>query len=455
MNGNFLNSLQRPDAWDDPDLNAYFTKNAAIRELEGFVSRRCLAVGLKGIGKTAAFRYLAEFDRSPDVVVGINRRDYRFFLDGTAVHWANAQALFEDDLVMEALRALIASSLGRKISAQRLRAAKQLFGTYKDALGRVIKSIGGVNILGVGFTRLRPQNQPPAGLQLEAETRKAQELLREICIQGVKVRIVIDDPETIFHSGPELNPHLLGGLFLAALRLSGTIPNFKVIILIKTHIYYPVVTRMEELDKFPGAMLHLGWKREELLQVLERRLQWAHGAWPDYVDGDDNTAKELIRTAIGGRLRTGPRELLRWSELAIRGSPSGKISLESIEASRAELAQYSLRALEAAFSDQYPGLGEVIRRLFHDFPSREFTPRDLEDHILQVMTQDDEMMHLRSHQWLRRLTNRTLPKTLLESGALSFKLDKELVLPYEDRYDEDHFRAAGAVRLTPILADAL
>jgi hypothetical protein len=456
MMPNLLDSLKRLDAWDDPDLEDYFTKNAATSDLVGFESQRCLAVGLKGIGKTATFRYLTEFDRTADVVVGVTHRRYRFLLDKTSVSRSFSQSLFEDDLVMQALQMILYAKLGPKAGEKNLTAAERLCGSFRDKLKTAFASIGGVTFLGVGFTRLTPPSAQPSGLQLAAETSQALDVLRAICARGVKVRIVIDDPENIFQSGAALDAGLLGGLFAAALRLTEIIPNFKVIILIKTHIFYPVFKGMEEQDKFPDATVHLGWKREELLALLEKRIQWAGGGWSGHVEGSAEQAKELIRTGICANLRNGPRELLRWAELSTRSSSSGKLDRASIEASKGEMARYSLEALEAAFSDQYPHLGDVIRCLFRGFALTEFSREELVNHFERLLVGNDEMMQLRSAlQWLAQLTPRTLPKILLESGSISLRLGKELVLPYEDQYDENRFRVADGLRLTPILADAI
>ena len=76
----FRGACQRLDGGRDQNLTSYFEITEALNELARFDTPQTLAVGMKGVGKSAAFRYLTELDQGADVVVGLTPENYTLHL---------------------------------------------------------------------------------------------------------------------------------------------------------------------------------------------------------------------------------------------------------------------------------------------------------------------------------------------------------------------------------------
>src|SRR6266436_7547512 len=104
----FPDTCKRLDAGIDNRLSSYITKTKAIDALENFSSRAVIAVGLKGIGKSSAFRYLTEISKdSNEVIIGINPDKFTLHLTNRDLSYTTYRKQFEHDIVIEALRAII------------------------------------------------------------------------------------------------------------------------------------------------------------------------------------------------------------------------------------------------------------------------------------------------------------------------------------------------------------
>jgi hypothetical protein len=449
----FLASTEQLDAWRDADLGRYFTPTDSVSALADPASRRVLAVGLKGIGKTATFRFLTQFDRSQDVTVGIHRKNYSVYLPPGRLNHAACQRQFEHDLVVEALRAVAEAkpSLARLDGALLKRAQNQV-SSYREAVRKLATRVSGISILGCGFNIHQDDSTPLVGLRREEDVQAAFEVLRELVGAGVRIRIVIDDPELVFLAGPHLDTHLLGGLFLAAHELSDELPGLKIVILIKTHVYSPIVHEIADLvDKHPRGVVRLSWTGSELAQVLVNRLRWAEAQWDEVFDGDRG---ELVEYLLG-RLRSGPRELLHWIGLAADRTGGGRIDHAAFEACRPEMAAYSLNTLGAAFSESYPEAIRVLQQLFRGDRDRRFTPGELVEHIEKLKVSDPALRSLWTMDWLSTHTPRTLLGVLFETGSVALESGGELILPFDRRNDPDHYQRADRLLMTPALIEAI
>lgn len=439
----------------DQKLKAYVTPTKALAALESTSSDAAVAVGLKGTGKSSAYRYLTEF-KVPDVVVAINPDSYEFTLPARNLHYAAARKQFEHDLVLEALRAIVnAEDRARKkgATAAMIAAARKQVTSYletvKKAAGRV-KGFGG-SILGCGFTIQVADAQTSVGLLLRKDIESAREALKKICDAGVVVRIVIDDPEHVFSATKDLDTHLLGGLCLAAIGLRRAIKNFKVVIFLKTHVYHPVAAAMEDLSKYPDHMVRLTWTRPELLTLIERRLSAASLRIEDLFKAKAATDGKQIIEQMVPNIRNGPRDLLRWLDLALLASNDSPVTMAHINGVAGKASRDAFVEMERAHFESYPQLGSVVKTIFKAKPSQQFSHREFAEHIRDLLINDKDMQALSNIPWMQRQAASTLPFVLFEAGALAFRNDSETTLPFEENYDLVNFQSAASLFLTPAL----
>jgi hypothetical protein len=446
----------------DERLGGYYVKTPAIQALADFTSEPGLAVGLKGIGKTAAYRYLAEFDarnpETPDITIGITADKYSLYLPHTNLHYSACLKQFRHDLILEALKAATETSgqLKTRIGTSLISDARKHVNSYAEMLRKIVKTFSGfsVSVLGSGFTLPAGTAAVAVGLRPDAAVEKALGTLKAICASGIKIRIVVDDPEHVFSASRDLDVHLVGGFCLAALELSESIPNLKVIALLKTHVYYPILLYVDDLSRHPDHMGRLCWEKDQLLKVVEDRLRWSDSTWADVFDGGESNGRALVEFMCE-RIRNGPRDLLRWLDLTFQLTAGGKVSKVAVNKTRKRMSLDSLAELESAHSESYPRLGAILKIVFHDGYDRKFTLQELRKHIGALKLKDEELMSLWNLPWMQRETSFTLPDVFFKVGTIALHPTEQAVLPYQGDYHVRTFESSSHVSLIPSLVEAL
>jgi hypothetical protein len=456
---NFHESCRRLAGDEDRQLGSYIITTRALMQLADFESRQGLAVGLKGIGKSTSFRYLTEFEGKAHVVVAINPDSYDINLPARNLNFAACRKQFEHDLVIEALRAVIQEkkTVEKICGRDLLRIAEGHVNSYlaslKEAAGR-IRGVG-VSILGCGFTVQRAESPTLLGLVPRAEVDEARKNLARLCDKGVKIRVVVDDPELVFSSTRDIDAHMIGGLCLATLRLSAEIKNLKALVFLKSHVYLPMRESIEDLSKHPDHMVRLSWGRPELRELVGKRLSSASIGWADlFVAKSANDAEAKLDQMVA-MVRNGPRDLLRWLDLALTLSKEKKLRPEDLAATQIRCSQDALNELESAHSEFYPQIGKVLEVIFRSHAEREFTLKEIQEHIKNLLITDQDMKILSGLPWMQRESSKTLPILLLNVGSLAIRVGSELVLPYEEGYDQGKLDSASKVSLVPCLRPAI
>jgi hypothetical protein len=456
----FPETCKRLDAGIDGSLSRYITKTKAIEALMDFKSRALVAVGLKGIGKSSAFRYLTEIDTpSNQVTIGINPDKFALHLIDRNLSYTTYRKQFEHDIVVEALGGIIASqdTLQTQIPGikQLIESAKKGQKSYFEAVKRFVGRGIGASALGFGINLGKADGPVLVGLRPQKDVRAQYDTLVALCNAGVRVRIVVDDPEQVFSASRDLNEELVGGFCLAAIVLSDAIPNLKIIALLKTHIYQPVLRAVDDLTRYPDHTIPLRWTPEELLEVLQRRIRAEKQKWTDLFEGTEEAGKQLIRRELRNITRNGPRDLLRTLDIAFQKSSTGKIGDKEIVSAREKGSQDSLDELTSAYNSQYPQLGDVVSAVFRGNEERSFTTKEFREHIQTLVVNDPDMKALSTLKWLRSRSSKTLPELFFEVGVLALDLEKEVVLPYEEKYKLDEFRKSKSIKLVPALKHAV
>jgi hypothetical protein len=450
----FAESCYRLDGSTDPNLADYFTVTGVLGAVGRFDDPKALVVGITGIGKSAAFRYLADLDETPEITVALNPDRYTLHLPRADLNYRTCQKLFEGDLVIECLRAVTEhhGKLVGKVRARDLAGARATVDEYvkkvKSAAGRV----SGISVLGCGLTVSPGKDKVPVGLTQDDGGAKAVRLLKTICGQGVRIRIVVDDPEQVFSASQQLDPHLVGGFCMAALRLSADIPRLKVIVLLKTFVYYPLLRVVTDFGKYPDSTGSLSWSEEELADVIERRADWAGVRLQDVFNG----APRALVADMASEVRDGPRDLLRWVYYALQQAGEGKAGRAEVDAARDSMAAGCLTELTSSFQAEYEDLEVVLRILVAELGGKRVPLSELREHIRSVRLENDELKELgRRLQWLQRATASTLPVVLLRAGALVLESDGRQTFPYQAGYTEKALEQADKVGLVPAVAAGL
>jgi hypothetical protein len=456
----FADSCKRLEGGQDGQLSRYITDTEAIATLKDYESRAVVAVGIKGIGKSSAYRALTEFGKyESEVVVGIDPNKFTLHLAKKDLSYTTYRKQFEHDLVVEALQAIVdrASVLEANVpgiktlitTAQRQRQA------YSEAVKKFFGRGGGISIAGFGFSIGKADSAVLVGLRPQEDVQAAQDTLRALCRKGVKVRVVVDDPEQVFSASASLDVNLVGGFCLAAITLSHDIQNLKIVTLMKPHVYQPVVKSVDDLTRYPYHMIRLRWTYDELMRLIQRRLDAEGQKWSDVFEGTEASAKKMLRDELEKITRNGPRDLLRSLDAAFESSKDDKVSKALLQTSRERAAQGSLDELTSAYNALYPDLGDVVSAIFRNAVEKSFTLEELRSHIQTLQVKDPDMKAVSKMKWMQAQNTKTIPNLLLETGVIAFRVANKTVLPFEEHYTLDRFKRADAVFLVPALAAAV
>lgn len=449
----------RLEAIDDQDLKDYIVSTKAIDDIISFESGRVLAVGLKGVGKTTAFRYFTEFETKADVIISISQENYTLHLPYKNLNHVTCRKQFEHDLVIEALSALIKKHNVLKVENEKiiLKEAKKHVDAYINKLKKLAGRFGGISILGCGFTLTEGRTPVLVGLRKDKDIKDALNLLKKICDYGIKFRIVVDDPDYVFSAGRKLDTHLIGGFCLAALRLSKLIPNLKIIVLLRTSVYYQVLYDIADLRKYIDHMGRLSWSQKELIDVITKRLKWAGSRWKNVFSGNDKQAKRLVMDNMCTNLRNGPRDLLRWIFYSLQATSKkgSKIGEKIIKKTKKKMSVNSLGELESLYSGKYEKISAVIKAIFRDDPNKKYELKEMKKHIANLLIKEDEMKRLSRLPWMQRETSQTLPELLFKIGVFAIESEGHIILPYEETYNMENFETANFIKLVPALTEAI
>ena len=158
----------------------------------------------------------------------------------------------------------------------------------------------------------------------EAEDDQVWDLLKEFEKTGLRLRIVVDDPDRFFSNGPNADPHLLAGYILGTNSIAERLNYVQFVHILKNNVFESL-SGIEEISNLPHDYFsYISWSEEELMEVVDERMKYAKVSDKE-VFSDDRAA--VLETMID-QLRNGPRDLLRYAEIVMKKGNTSRLSLE-------------------------------------------------------------------------------------------------------------------------------
>src|SRR2546423_8888426 len=96
----FIASVSELDARSDDNFRHYYVDTESLKALATFENRGYLAVGLKGVGKSGAFKYLTEIEQSADLCVGISIANLDIQLTKTNQNCLKVSKIFRRNIAL-------------------------------------------------------------------------------------------------------------------------------------------------------------------------------------------------------------------------------------------------------------------------------------------------------------------------------------------------------------------
>jgi hypothetical protein len=446
----------------EPDLKNFFVLTDSIRQIKENKDV-CIISGLKGIGKTATFRELSEFDTTQDIIVEIYSDKYTLALQNSNLRAINYSHEFEYEIAIELLQKVVESKdLHPKVPQKLLREAKSHIDAFIGELVKLGGRVTGISVLGCGFNLSDPEKKVLTGLRGRENEIKALETLQSICDAGIKARLVIDDPEEVFFTERTLNVNILGGLCLAATRLNALSSNLRAFILMKTHIYDYVYTNTPDLDKYPNSHVSICWDEVSLKQLIEKRIRYflkTEDNWENLLFGDIPTnSRDKIYEYIFKNIRNGPRELVSWLSFAFEYAKSNGInglSLDALKRTYSKLSRDSFIHFNSSNSEEFQNIGTFVKLLFEGKEDTVFSKRQLTDRIRELQANNEDFQNLqRQFGWVQKTISNEFSDLLFRVGAINLMGKKE-IYPYTCSYTSSSFDMTDKFRLTHIFSNYL
>jgi hypothetical protein len=419
------------DALTDRDLHLYRVETEPIRKLLSFEDQAFLAVGLKGVGKTAAFFHLQL--EEPSVLVQAINADSQDLQDSIGLR-STLQYVPElrAELVMQALFAFVKRckndpDFGKQVPNAVRRDIQKLVDDVWGKVRSAFQNFGGLSILGCGISI---KSKTKAGNEFKLVTRSeydnATGLLTQVT-KTIKIRLIVDDPDAIFATDGKLNKNLVAALARSAYELQQKLNNFKCIILIKPNVLQSLSIVDEFANIKPSAKIHLSWSTDELAQVLKSRasaagltLKTAFGAEP-----------EPVLKVLTSDSRTGPRDMLLRLSTYFNMFPDASVTAESLETTIGQYGAECFSQMYAAYEDQYPGLCSAMETFFSG-KNREIPKTGIKVRLGQMLAGGKEFLKHSNQPWANDATE--FAELMVNFGLVAIKTKAELVLPYRAIY---------------------
>ncbi|HEV7589526.1 MAG TPA: hypothetical protein VGO40_15535 [Longimicrobium sp.] len=458
LSQSFLGPL---DADDDENLRKYYVQFgdfSALRE-----KRKFLVVGAKGTGKSAIKKYLQverEGKNEPAIMI-----DGSYSLPLAALQTTSPaeitnkmKAFITGAVIQNLLESAISSAAKAKLKAFRAEVP------FIEWLLRPLTIK--IPFIEYAISELFPPEKRSALMRVispEVITAIKSAMGRSDCW------ILVDDIDRVFTSDDEsISFNFIEGLILAASDLNIRVfaGRVFVVLLLRSEVYDRLSPQASELDKKVLYVWELSWGSDELRTFIARRVQWALEAdpeledwvyWSYLFDVDSIESAHALQDYVISRVINGPRDLLLLVDYARKlawKDRARRITRGHIEESEYKFGETKLKQLAANFSHHYPGLHDVVERLFRRAKAS-YTPDELDEHINEhLLTNPEAMKSFRDLHWLPRSTAFTILQILYRVGIIGYQepRGRRYVFVLEDTAPEKRLAESSCLVVHPAFA---
>lgn len=436
----FLQLCARADGREDHDVLKYVVSTKSILSCYAEGTPPTLLLGMKGVGKSTAFKLLMSSENEKILVGGFAPGAEKFkslphvqpglFRERFYVLFLNAITA-----IVDGSRAKTSQSVTKQVSSR--------FKPIGDSIKKQAGRLKGVNIWGFGATFDLSSDQQTALDKFDRDA--AESKIREFTDAGVRIRLFIDDPEQALPVGDQGRDSLIG-ILLAANELN---VNFAgrvgITALLKTHVFQSIAGNEELSNVFPSQRAVLTWKPEELLLALDERLKHASARFEELFD----LKKEEFLKDVVHFLRNGPRDLFAWIAFAGKSAGNHRIRLKDFAKTMPEVGSFSLRQITSAYSAEVKYIPEMLKSLFPN--DGEIASSALLDRITELRTNDSRFIDITKNAPFDRSADYI--RFLLEAGCVRVTLRGRGIEPFEQEYfDDTGMRSDTRLALHPLLA---
>lgn len=372
-----------------------FVQTPALMAAASFDNPHCFFVGRRGTGKTTITRFLSENSQNtllirPELfspsnsILGLDK-----FLDAKQRPFRSLTAAFRRSLQDEVLVAWY-ERYGYTKSAEPALAAEHEAIRDLDFDLRSVKFIEEITEhLGVG-----------QDAEWLSAIKVPKALGRDMAATGIgaaasRYTVLLDAIDESW-DGSELAVIYLAALMHACLDVNSQVPGVRVLVFLRENIFERVRVIDSEFARLETCVVGLDWTREQLLEMVERRLNAPlntkyplGGATWDLFFEEGPEARELVFDYCQSR----PRDVMTYCGLALDTAQAHKhqqILLSDLRDARRRFSDSRLSDLGDEYQENFPQLGLLLSR-FYGLGQR-WTLRGIEGFLGRLLL-DDQVKH--------------------------------------------------------------
>jgi energy-coupling factor transporter ATP-binding protein EcfA2 len=357
----------------DPNLLQYFVTSQPYKRVAE--KAKNIVIGRKGSGKSALRTMLVKVFEEQDNTYVVNLfpkyNSIRTILnDKDLANDFGKEIFFQHtwlrQILLDSLCKIGDSAKGkyaedslifaREISLRLNRTSKDLVENIAEILKSIKLKAGSLGELGLAIER---------ELRTVAELDALQHHMASLCNSGAKLVVMIDDLDLGWDNSETAN-NLLLGLLSAINTLSSLHTNIHPIIFLREDVYSILIGKTQHSDKYRNVE-RLRWEKDELIQMLRNRINFNLKQAGEEIFGDTfpNVFPSMIGTTycdnwLIERTLSRPRELIQLARYYTESVEGQSPSDEKLKESEANYSAWKLDDLCSEYSNQYPGLGEVM-----------------------------------------------------------------------------------------------
>lgn len=351
----FIEAISALDARADDQARNYFVDTHLARRLREQTKGSVGLIGLKGAGKTTLFRALTEgwVPESDVITIPISPTTSEFEASSDKINCLQVEQSVRRGMAIMLLSQLVKEGVGQhpKFSADWIRKRSALLNP-SEKVGDVLRRFTGLSILGCGIEWNGEKGRAGNFQLTPQEDTKVLDLLKEAGATGIKVRVVLDDPDRLFTRAGQLDANLMAGYILGTRALEQSL-NYVSFVNIMKGQAYEAVRDIEEIANLPhDYFAHISWTQNELNALVDSRMKFANVSDADvFAEPKEEKIAEMSLA-----IRNGPRDLLRFMEIILKNGGLSQISSASIEDCRAEFKAAARMQMRTVYSQFYEGI---------------------------------------------------------------------------------------------------
>lgn len=382
-----------------------FVRTPAIDAALDSSKSKCFFVGRRGTGKTAITFFVARQSRSALLLQPQTFNAYGLPVnteqlhDATQRHFRSLVACFKRALLDEVLQEWVEND---NVSFDDSRA----FGVEKNNIMQSDFDFRMLSFVDKMFTEL----QKPQERDWLRELKKVDSLAKAMgevhTPKNRSVSILIDRIDEAW-DGSDTAVYFLMALMHACVELSSRQDFIRSLLFVRENIFERVKQIDNEYARLETCVVSLNWTEEQLIELVERRLQMNLNPKPAIGDTWDHFFEEMdgasSRSMVFDYCQRRPRDILTYCSLAIESAVAAmrpRVAIEDLQDARKRFSESRLKDLGDEYSENYPQIQLVLSR-FHGL-GVEFTISGIES-LLQKLVIDEEVRKL-CELWLFNFT---------------------------------------------------